>query len=765
MAIVTDRRAFRPRPTDLDRDSFAPRIYDPALPAHRDKVLSLADAGAVVVDALSDQLDELVATRNPARELGPDARRAAARAHIGDVPPELYGRWVYYPWSSRLVHLLGPDEFFLLRTDRNRNKITADEQRTLRQKTICVVGLSVGQASAVTLSMEGVGGRFRLADFDTLSLSNMNRLRASVADIGLKKTHLAARQMFEIDPYLDIRIWPDGLSPASFDEFLLEDGKADLLVEECDDLYLKIAIREYARDNRIPVLMETSDRGLLEIERFDLEPERPILHGLMHDVRADDLRKLTTKEKVPYVLRIHDEQVFSPRLRGSLVEVKESIYTWPQLASAVTLGGSVVTDAARRILLGAWTESGRFSVDLEQLVGPKGAVRIPAPRPIVQPVAEEAQRPRQLKVPEPPAGGGPPTLEEVRFLVECAALAPSAGNSQPWQFQYQDGLLEARIDPKLMRSVLHYGEPATLVAFGAAAENVAIGARALGLELSMDAPLRAGAPALVFSVRLRRDGRRDDARLRMLQERVTNRRYGDDAPLGADAADALLRAARDAGGDLVLVTERTQREELAEILGRGDQAMLLSRPLHRELIAEIRWSPEEVTSTRTGIDLASLELTPTDAAAFRVLADWSTLKLIRDWGGGQALRKSAREALRASCAVALVRARGSGRRAYFDGGVVVQRVWHEATELRLAAQPWSALVFLFQQLEDPSSHLEIDRLTRASLSEVKRDFGAMFPSADGFTDVFLLRLACAAPPTARSIRKPVDDVLTFGRGR
>src|SRR5262249_9107049 len=153
----------------------------------------------------------------------------------------------------------------------------------------CVVGLSVGQASAVTLSMEGVGGRFRLADFDTLSLSNMNRLRASVADIGLKKTHLAARQMFEIDPYLDIRIWPDGLSPASFDEFLLEDGKADLLVEECDDLYLKIAIREYARDNRIPVLMETSDRGLLEIERFDLEPERPILHGLMHDVRADDL--------------------------------------------------------------------------------------------------------------------------------------------------------------------------------------------------------------------------------------------------------------------------------------------------------------------------------------------------------------------------------------------------------------------------------------------------------------------------------------------
>jgi tRNA A37 threonylcarbamoyladenosine dehydratase len=72
--------------------------------------------------------------------------------------------------------------------------------------------------------MEGVGGRFRLADFDVFSLSNMNRLRASVQDVGLKKTHLAARQMFEIDPYLEIEIWPDGLSPERFDEFFLGEG-------------------------------------------------------------------------------------------------------------------------------------------------------------------------------------------------------------------------------------------------------------------------------------------------------------------------------------------------------------------------------------------------------------------------------------------------------------------------------------------------------------------------------------------------------------
>ena len=30
--------------------------------------------------------------------------------------------------------------------------------------------------------------------------------------------------------------------------------------------------------------MATSDRGLVDVERFDLEPHRPILHGLLGDL-------------------------------------------------------------------------------------------------------------------------------------------------------------------------------------------------------------------------------------------------------------------------------------------------------------------------------------------------------------------------------------------------------------------------------------------------------------------------------------------------
>lgn len=66
----------------------------------------------------------------------------------------------------------------------------------------------------------------------------------------------------------------------------------DILVEECDSLDTKVLIRQAARSRRIPVLMATGDRGTLDVERFDLEPERQILHGLLGDVDFAELSGL-----------------------------------------------------------------------------------------------------------------------------------------------------------------------------------------------------------------------------------------------------------------------------------------------------------------------------------------------------------------------------------------------------------------------------------------------------------------------------------------
>ena len=112
-----------------------------------------------------------------------------------------------------------------------------------------VVGLSVGHAIAHLLAQEGLCGRLRLADFDDLELSNLNRVPATVFDLGLNKATVAARRIAELDPYLPVELFDRGITTESVDRFL--DG-VDVLVEECDSLDTKVLIRQVARARRHP---------------------------------------------------------------------------------------------------------------------------------------------------------------------------------------------------------------------------------------------------------------------------------------------------------------------------------------------------------------------------------------------------------------------------------------------------------------------------------------------------------------------------------
>ncbi|MCS7483706.1 ThiF family adenylyltransferase [Umezawaea endophytica] len=277
------------------------------------------------------------------------------------------GTWVWYPWSARLVHVLPREEFRLVRTDRNRGKVERPQQRRLLGKRIGVVGLSVGNSAAVTFALEGIGGAYKLADFDTFGLSNLNRLRAGVHHLGANKAVISARQMFEIDPYLDIEIFTDGLTEDNLDAFV---GGLDLLVEECDTPFAKVAARERARALGVPVVMDCNDRGMLDVERFNLEPDRPLLHGLIGDVSSAELKSLSHQEKVDLMLAMVDAEKISPELRASFGELGKTLSSWPQLASGVALGGALTAEAARRILLGAQCVSGRFYVDFAELITP-----------------------------------------------------------------------------------------------------------------------------------------------------------------------------------------------------------------------------------------------------------------------------------------------------------------------------------------------------------------------------------------------------------
>ncbi|MGV3637007.1 MAG: ThiF family adenylyltransferase, partial [Flavobacteriales bacterium] len=329
----------------IDRASYRPVVLRPQEEKDLRTLAELLASGIEVHDGLEQQLKELVRAKEPQRQFSPEELNAAVHAHLAGQDMLMYGVWVHYPWNGRLVHLLDEAEFALVRTDRNRNKITREEQRLLADKRVGVIGLSVGQSVSLTLALERSFGEFRLADFDTLELNNLNRIRSGVHEMGNLKVVNTAREIAELDPFLKVTIFPEGLTLANMDRFFTEGGTLDLLIEECDSVDIKILARQKARALRIPVVMDMSDRGCMDVERFDLEPERPLMHGWIDHLDLEAAgRPMTNEEKIPYMLPIVGTETLSTRMKASMIEMGETISTWPQLASSVTLGGAMTAD-------------------------------------------------------------------------------------------------------------------------------------------------------------------------------------------------------------------------------------------------------------------------------------------------------------------------------------------------------------------------------------------------------------------------------------
>src|ERR1700756_258441 len=325
-----------------------------------------------VFDELLGQLEELVKSKNPKIRFSKSELTEAAKKHVGNTPFEEYGVWVYYPWANRLVHLLDEEEFVTVRTNRNHYKITPDEEALLAAKKVGVIGLSVGKAIALTVAMERICGELKIADFDIIEISNLNRIQTGVQHFGVKKTVVVAREIAEIDPYLKVTCYPDGLTEENVDDFFAGGGKLDVCIEVCDGLYAKIFARQKAKAFGIPVVMNSSDRGTTDVERYDTNPNLPILHGLIDHLDLNLVKQAkTNEEKVPYLLPMLGVETSTERLRASMLEIEETITTWPQLASGVILGGGICTDVCRRVLLNQLHDSGRYFVDLEDLIKDK----------------------------------------------------------------------------------------------------------------------------------------------------------------------------------------------------------------------------------------------------------------------------------------------------------------------------------------------------------------------------------------------------------
>ena len=160
---------------------------------------------------------------------------------------------------------------------RNIGWVTHAEQQALRSKRIAIAGLGgVGGSHLLTLTRLGVGA-FNIADLDRFELANFNRQAgARMATLEEEKIAVLKSDALGINPELDIRTFPEGVSAANLDSFL---AGVDLYVDGLDF---------FAFDVRETVFAACAERGIPAVTAAPLGMGVALLNFLPGGMRFSD---------------------------------------------------------------------------------------------------------------------------------------------------------------------------------------------------------------------------------------------------------------------------------------------------------------------------------------------------------------------------------------------------------------------------------------------------------------------------------------------
>jgi len=225
-----------------------------------------------------------------------------------------YGTYVFDPREEAL-YLVAPRIWHRLALVTSNSKLLVDPagelswaeiRERLEGAVIGVAGVSVGGNVLEGWLREARPQQVKLADPDWVELTNFNRgermtlrhLAQSRAarfdprnpyDIPrISKAAYMAHESSLVDPYVDFYVYDQGITRSNLDRFIGGgDGepKLDILVEEMDDLDLKVLVRQAARRHGVDVLMmsDFGHRAHMMWNPFRADPQATIGHTVPDD--------------------------------------------------------------------------------------------------------------------------------------------------------------------------------------------------------------------------------------------------------------------------------------------------------------------------------------------------------------------------------------------------------------------------------------------------------------------------------------------------
>lgn len=209
----------------------------------------------------------------------------------------------------------------MLLTDPEGRLSWREVRERLESAVVGFAGVSVGGNILEGWLREARPRRVKVTDPDWVETNNLNRgermsLRHVVASRAdrfdarnpyetprVSKAEYVAYEMGLVDPYARFYVYKDGLNRNNIERFLLGDGKdeppIDVLVEEMDNLELKVLVREICRANGIDVLMLSDFGNQVHAlwNYFRADRASPIGYGVTDEVLQEQLAATRTGDR------------------------------------------------------------------------------------------------------------------------------------------------------------------------------------------------------------------------------------------------------------------------------------------------------------------------------------------------------------------------------------------------------------------------------------------------------------------------------------
>ena len=311
-------------------------------------------------------------------------------------------------------------------------------------------------------------------------------------------------------------------------------------------------------------------------------------------------------------------------------------------------------------------------------------------------------------------------------LIRVAGRAPSAHNSQPWQFRVGARTFDVRADRSRRLPAVDPTDRELHIACGAAAFNARLGISHLGhdteLELLPD-PTDEDLLARITAGTARQLSAEHERLLAAISRRHTHRGPFAGRPPARSLLVGLQTAAAEEGAELALVERPGARRRVSDLVIAADREQRADPALRAEVE---RWTPDPLSDRRDGVPAVAYPSHRPDPPSAFPVRDFA---LGRPWGG----LDPADAAGEGHAVLAVLRTDGDQPEHWLRAGLALQRV------LLTAAVEWAFASFLPQPVE-------LDHV-RWQLAD---ETGGGFPQM-----LMLLGHAGAAPLTPR---RPADEL-------